>query len=270
MSAMPDANGVRIRVLDLETTGTEPEEARICEYGWCDVVAQNRDLLGEPYDWTIEEPPRSLLVNPGHMIPPEVSAIHHIIDGDVAGQLQWDTPLKSIVDPGWRHEDEPPWVALVAHSAKFERSFISDDDTGGLPWICTYKCGLRLWPDAPSHSNQALRYWRKPVGLKRDLADRAHRAGPDAYVTAHLVRDMLNDGASVALLIQWSSEPALQVRCHIGKWRGTPWAEVDLGFLYWVYERDFDEDVMFTVRTEIERRQREQAASIPDGEDHEE
>jgi hypothetical protein len=26
------------------------------------------------------------------------------------------------------------------------------------PWICTYKCALRVWPDLDGHSNQELRY----------------------------------------------------------------------------------------------------------------
>ena len=40
------------------------------------------------------------------------------------------------------------------------------------------------------HSNQVLRYW---LGLRldADLAMPPHRAGPDAYVTAHLLLRMM-------------------------------------------------------------------------------
>lgn len=238
---------LRLRVVDLETTGFEPP-AGVCEVGWADVVSTTRDLAGEASGWTVTGRFGSLLANPGCPIPPETSAVHHIIDEDVEAYVPWPEVIACIV--------HPTVEVYVAHSAKFERLWMTDEVTGGKPWICTYKCALRLWPEAPSHSNQALRYWRRPVGLDRTIAHVAHRAGPDAYVTAFHLRDML-EIASLEQLIVWSAEPALQVRCHIGKWRGTPWREVDDGFLRWVSERDFDEDVLFTVRHEMQRRQDE-------------
>lgn len=242
-------NVTRVRVVDLETTGFAPPAA-VVEIGGCDVVAKARDLVGAPTHWTVEWP-WSALVNPGISIPPETSAVHHLIDDDVRVFPPWSETGPIFA----RTLDADGIGALAAHSAKMERQWI-DDLAGGRPWICTYKCALRVWPEAPSHSNQALRYWRRPVGLDRAKAMPAHRAGPDAYVTAFLLRDLL-EAARVEDLIQWSSEPALQVRCHIGKWRGTPWREVDDSFLEWVIARDFDEDVLFTVRNEIERRDNE-------------
>jgi exodeoxyribonuclease X len=246
-----------IRVIDIETTGFEPPEAAVCEIGFCDLVSGGRDLAGSPTNWDVDTG-YGVLVNPGRPIPPEVSAVHHLIDEDVAEALPWDLAAFPICHQDFLR-DAGPIVAFAAHSAKFERQFITEDLTGGRAWICTYKCGLRLWPEAPSHSNQALRYWHRPDGLDRQTAAAAHRAFPDAYVTAFLLRDML-DMASVEDLIAWSSQPALQVRCQIGKWRGKPWREVDGGFLAWVSERDFDEDVLFTVRHEMDRRQKEYEA----------
>ncbi len=240
-----------IRVVDLETTGIEPPDHAVCEIGCVDVVAQDRNLVGEPTNWTVVPQVWNHLVDPGRPIPPETSAVHHIIDEDVHGAAPWAEAVENLLSP-----TEPRISVLAAHSAKFERLWLTDEVTGGLPWICTYKCALRLWPDAPAHSNQALRYWRRPEGLNREIANVAHRAGPDAYVTAFHLRDMLAL-ATVDQLVQWSGEPALQVRCHIGKWRGTPWREVDFGFLEWVSARDFDEDVIFTVRHEMQRRQDE-------------
>lgn len=237
-----------LRVVDLETTGLEPPEAAVCEIGCVDVIADAKNLIGDPVDWRVLPDIWSGLVDPGHPIPAVTSAVHHIIDEDVLGAAPWSEAVENLLSP-----IAPSISVLVAHSAKFERQFITDELTGGIPWICTYKCALRLWPDAPSHSNQALRYWRRPTGLNRAVANVAHRAGPDAYVTAFHLRDMLTM-APVEKLIEWSAEPALQVRCHIGKWRGTLWADVDFGFLEWVAYRDFDEDILFTVRHEMQRR----------------
>lgn len=232
---------MRIRVIDIETTGMEPPAAAVCEIGYCDLFQIE---AGAP--WKVCRP-TSILIDPGHPIPPEVSAIHHLVDEDVAGKCSLEFVTPDVLS-------HPDIDVLCAHNAKFERLFITDEMTGGKPWICTYKCALRIWKDAPSHSNQALRYWRKPEGLDRAIASVAHRAGPDAYVTAFLLRDMLNGGALVDHLIKRSSQPALQVRCHLGKERGKLWSDVEPGFLKWVLDKDFDEDVKFTARYWLEER----------------
>lgn len=65
-----------IRVVDLETCGLEPP-AGICEIGFCDLVKDGQE-------WIVGRP-ANLLVDPGMPIPPETSAVHHIVDEDVAG-----------------------------------------------------------------------------------------------------------------------------------------------------------------------------------------
>lgn len=242
---------MRVRVIDIETTGDASEGNAIVEIGWCDVVSSVSTEVDKPLDWTVGLP-HAVLVNPGRPIPPEISAIHHLIDEDLA-----KAPSLSAIGPTIFGPEVVGIDALAAHAAKFERFFITDEMTGGRKWICTYKCALRLWPDAPSHSNQALRYWRRPAGLDRELAALSHRAGPDAYVTAHHLRDMLNGGALLEHMIKRSTQPALQVTCHIGKFHGKKWRDVDTGFLEWMIGKDFDEDALFTAEHEIKRRERE-------------
>lgn len=236
-----------IRIIDLESTGFEPPEHAVCEIGWCDVHADVADPTTGLLQWRVTGGGNEL-VNPGRPIPPETSAIHHIVDEDVADAPTWEVAAAAILRPS----PVAP-IAFAAHSAKMERQWCTDDLTGGVPWICTYKAALRLWRDAPAHSNQTLRYWRRPTGLDRAEAAVSHRAYPDAYVTAFHLRDLLTL-APLDDLIRWTNEPALQVRCHIGKWRGHLWSEVDLGFLEWIAVRDFDDDVLFTARHEIARR----------------
>ncbi|MBB4017339.1 exodeoxyribonuclease X [Chelatococcus caeni] len=246
---------MRIRVVDLETTGFAPPEdgvgTGVCDLGWVDLVPTSAEFLGWPREWTIC-PMVQMYVHPGHAIPAKASAIHHIVDEDVACAPSWPEALEMVAAPA-------DATMFAAHNAKFERQWFTDEVLAGRPIICTYKCALRLWPDAPGHSNQALRYWRNPEGLDRHVADFAHRAGPDAYVTAHLLRDMLQI-ATIDELVQWSSEPALLVTCHIGRYRGTPWRDIDSGFLWWVLERDFDEDVHHTCRYWLDQRRAEAAA----------
>ncbi|MGV7034893.1 exonuclease domain-containing protein [Methylobacterium symbioticum] len=231
-----------LRVVDLETCGFEPP-AGVCEIGFCDLV---RDEEG----WHVGVPGH-LLIDPGSPIPPETSAVHHITDADVIGAPSFEDAARAVFFDEER--DLAPRVVLVAHNARFERQWLTPEVTGEVHWICTYKAALRVWPDAPSHSNGALRYWLKPEGLRRDRAEPAHRAGPDAYVTAFLLRELLAH-TTLDDLVLISSQPALLVRCSFGKHRGTLWSEVPYDYLMWCARQDMDEDTLFTVRSEIRRR----------------
>lgn len=242
-----------IRVIDIETVSPEPSHDGICEIGFTDVVAERQDLFGAPTDWVVGST-EWFLIRPRHPFTPETSAVHHIIADDVADAPTWQEVFPHVFDA--------PVTAYAAHGAKFERAWISEDITKGLPWIDTYKPAVRLYPDAPSHSNSALRYFLRPEGLIRRYADPAHRAGPDSYVTAHHLRDFLNAGHSAQELIKWSNEPVLLPRCKIGKWRGdgkgTPWTDVESSYLTWLLDKDFDEDVKFTARYHLEQREIDQ------------
>lgn len=219
---------MKITVVDLETTGVTAAD-KVVEIATCDLV--DDDVL---LPWAV-------LVDPGIPIPPEISAIHHIIDGDVRGALPWSTALNLALAKA-----EP---ILAAHQSKFERMWLTDDAIGaGRSWICTYKGAIRIWPQAPSHSNQALRYWLKPKGLDREVASVAHRAGPDAYVTAFILRELLKY-VTVEQLIEWSAEPALLPRITFGKHRGLAWAEAPRDYLQWVSKQDgMSEDAIHTAK----------------------
>lgn len=244
----------RIRVVDIEATGFLAAEGHTpCEVGYCDLVAVTTDLAGAPASWCVVGGLGQLL-HPGRPIPPEASAVHQIVDADVARAAPWGGAMKDLLTAGTYG-----LVAFAAHSAKTEQQWVTDEITGSVPWIDSYKVALRLVSECPKHSVQGLRHYMAPLGIHRSIADVAHRAFPDAYVTAFLLRDMLigspvSATASIEKMVEWSSEPALQIWCHIGSWRGKRWREVDTGFLDWVAARDFDEDVLFTVRHEIERR----------------
>ena len=138
-----------IRVIDFETTGVEPSDS-VVEVGWQDIE-----------DGRLSTAAGSAMVNPGRLIPPEASAIHHILDVDVdraATWHYWNSRLRYHVD------------IFAAHHADFERQFFD-----GEPFICTLKAARRVWPEAPGHSNQTLRYWLN-LPVDRAMATPPHRA----------------------------------------------------------------------------------------------
>ncbi len=240
-----------IRVVDLETTGDSFANGGVVEVGWQDVARMDDG------SWALAGGPQSKLVQPGTPISAVTAAVHHIVDEDLVDARPWPQVAPPVLQP-------PGVLALAAHRAAFEQRWCPPRLCGRARWICTYKCSLRLWPEAPSHSNQGLRYWRRPWGLDRATGLPAHRAGPDAYVTAHHLRDMLN-AASVEQLLAWSREPALLVRVQAGPFRGRNWQDLDDESLSRVLSGEFGQnaDMLFTARTEQTRRCPRQGAVQP-------
>lgn len=236
---------MRIRVIDLETTGLAPP-AGVCEVAYCDLVSQGQDAAGNPSNWTFSTTGAGF-IDPQVDIPPDASAVHHIIAADVRG-----APAFAEIIP-WLLDASGEQLVLCAHNCKFERAWLTDEVTGRLPWICTYKCSLHVWPEAPNHQNQTLRYWLNPEGLERERAAPAHRAFPDAYVTVFLLRELLRHTSPNAL-VDWSSSPALLPVCRFGKHSGKRWSEVDSDYLHWILTKDFDEDVVFTAQYHLRER----------------
>jgi len=185
-------------------------------------------------------------VNPGRPISAETMAIHHIQDCEVSGAPFWKEVAPSILRPSY------PIVALAAHRAAFEQRYCTPRLAGATPWICTWKCALRVWPELPRFSNQMLRYQRAPEGLIHEIGLPAHRAMPDAYVSAHHLRDELNS-ASLDELLLWSSQPGLLPRVPAGPDRGKNWDRLTIDALT-TFLSDRDADVRFSARAELLRR----------------
>ena len=232
------ASLARIRVIDLETAGNGPHD--VCEIGWQDVVRRSDGR------WTLADERGSLFVNPGRPISPDTMAIHHILDRQVADAPFWKAVAPIVLRP------QGGVAALAAHRAGFEQRYCRPSLSGGADWICTWKCALRVWPDLPRFSNQMLRYQRNPDGLVHELGLPAHRAGPDAYVTAHHLRDLL-DAASVEQLVAWSREPGLLPRVPTGDHRGRAWSDLEDAVLRVLVEAR-DIDVRFSAAIELQRR----------------
>jgi exodeoxyribonuclease X len=186
-------------------------------------------------------PVGSSLVRPPISIPPAASAVHHLVDKDVVGAPTLDELLPAYMDINQTAGVD----VFVAHKWAFEKQWLGDQ-LKGRPAICTYKAALRVWPDAPGHSNQTLRYWLKPRSLDPCAATPPHRALPDALVTAHILRELVQE-ATVEELITWTREPALLPRVTFGRHRGCSWANVPADYLTWVVEKsELGEDIKFT------------------------
>lgn len=223
-----------IRVIDIETTGTDPATDKVIEIASVDLT---RDL-----QITNE---RETYVFPRCPIPELSSAVHHIIDEDVVSAPIFETAISD-----FKGAD-----VYVAHNAAFEQSFINEALVNP-PWICTFKCALRIWPEAPSHSNQFLRYFLglvTPFGLSRETIV-PHRALSDVIVTAAILAKMMKI-ASWGQLIAWSREPPLFTYLNFGKHRGQRYDAVPADYLEWLITKsEMDEAVKLSANYWLQQK----------------
>lgn len=225
---------MKIRIIDTETTGIPSETVKhaLVEVGWTDLDTETGEV----------SPSVSWLVNPGRAIPPEASAVHHITDEDVIGAPAPDFVMGLMMDGA---------DVFAAHNVKFDQQFFAG---GGRPWICTMTCAKHLWPDSPGFGNQTLRYWKR-LAIGDDRAQPSHRAGPDTFVTALILRELLKV-VSVEDLIALTSAPVLLQKMPFGKHAGMAFSEIPFDYLNWMVERSNidDRDVMHTARAEMKKR----------------
>lgn len=225
---------MNIQILDTETTGLDSSVDQLVELASIN-LHDDRHFTS--------------LCNPGRAIPPEVKAIHHITEVEA---FAYPTPQE--VTDQWLHYLGDPEI-IVAHNAKFDKGFMKPLLGDAHPlWICTYKCSVMAWPDAPKHSNQVLRYW---LGLDPDptllqgLAP--HRALYDIVVTRDIFR-RLQHLHPIEKLLDWSSGPILLPKVTFGKHAGKTWDQVDKGYLRWCLgQHDMNEDVLHTARYWMDR-----------------
>lgn len=215
-----------VRVIDIETSHEDNAQAEVIEIG-------AQDLVGEDHTWTLGET-RTDLIKPERPITEATMGVHHITNEMVEGAR----PRREVL-PLYAGAD-----IYAAHNARFEMQFLKITS----PVICTYKCAVHLWPDAPNHKLATLRYWRL-LRLDIERAVPPHRAQPDAYVCAVLLKHMLENELTVEQAVEISAKPAILPKVTFGKHAGEKWQDVPRSYLEWAVKNiTDDEDVAATAR----------------------
>lgn len=230
-------------LVDVETTGVDPEVDRIIEIA----ILRRRGDQFEQY---------STLINPGVPIPPTCSAITHITDEDVV-----DAPTLEEVLP--HIELALDGAIKVAHNAAFDSMFV-DPALGLEPsagnWLCTFRAARHLMPLAPAFGNQVLRYWLKTRPATEGLG--AHRAMDDVHVTRETLSHILKlahderGARTVAEVRALANEPIQVDVLPFGKHAGKRLEEVPQDYFDWALKnmKDLDADLKSSIEREMERR----------------
>jgi exodeoxyribonuclease X len=141
-----------------------------------------------------------------------------------------------------------PETYLVAHNSDFDSKMLPEL---ACPWICTYRLSKKIWPEAPAHGNQVLRYW---LNLRPDLSGTTntkprapHQALYDVATTVEILRKML-EKHSPEELHRMTFMPNLLKAITFGKHKGTDFEDIPTDYLRWLRNQsNLDDDLKFTL-----------------------
>lgn len=233
---MKKLNSETFVCLDCETTGLDLENDQIIEIA---VTKFTFDTVIEEYD---------ALVDPKREIPAESMAIHHISYEMVQGKPTIDQLLPKVLDIVGNH-------IVVGHGIKFDIEMVAKAaDRHQIPHQIRYNRFLdtlrmaRLYGESPVNSLEQLR-------LHFNVENEgAHRAMSDVIVNMHVFKHLCRNHHSVEDLFDAMSRPVLMKTMPLGKHKGRPLKEVPHEYLMWAANKDFDNDLLFSIRSELKRR----------------
>jgi DNA polymerase-3 subunit epsilon len=130
--------GLKPLFLDCQTTGLTPSLGHLLELAWESELGEREFLLRLPEE---------------SKIPRKVTEITGIRLEDLSGAVE---PVEAIAVLLGDLKELGSGAAIVAHYARFEKSFLEPFGLRALPWLCTYQLARRLVPEAPSRNIRAL------------------------------------------------------------------------------------------------------------------
>ena len=180
-------------VLDVETTGKDPNEDRIIELAArrfrFDAAGVITDI-GQSYSW---------LEDPGRDLEPEIVRLTGLTDADLAGKcIDEQTALTILTSAD----------VIIAHNAGFDRKFVEArlPEAEGLPWACS--CREIDWPER-GFDGRSLGWLLSQCGWFHD----GHRAADDVDAVIGLLRHRNADGrTALQEMMESASTPGWIVR----------------------------------------------------------
>lgn len=224
--------------IDCETTGLDAKESRIIE------VAAMRFNLNEVLE-TFES-----LVNPEVPIPESSIAIHHITEEMIKDQPTITQLIPRLLNFVGRD-------IIIGHGIGFDVELIANAaDRAGIPHMLRSNrllCTLRMarhYGDSPINSLEQL---RRHFNIQ---FEGPHRAMSDVIVNVEVFKFLAKFYNTTEELFEVLSRPIKMKIMPLGKHKGRPLTEVPLDFLLWAANKEFDQDLLFSIRSEINRRKK--------------
>lgn len=221
---------------DCETTGLTPETDRIIE------LAAVRFTFSEILD-TFET-----LIDPEILISPESMAIHHITDAMVQGKPKIQEVLPrflEFIDKGM----------IVGHGINNDIAFITAAckqhaiacHLHTRPFIDTLRLA-RLYGESPTNSLERLRQHFNVTD------EGAHRAMSDVTVNIEVFKHLTQSFKTTEAILERLKRPILLKAMPLGKHKGRSFADIPIQYLQWAVHQNFDQDLLFSLKTELKQR----------------
>jgi len=222
--------------VDCETTGLDPKSDRIIEIGA--IRFRGKEIL-DRYE---------TLVDPERDIPDASKEIHNISNEMVKGKPKIREVLSFVLEFIGTH-------ILVGHGIGFDIDAIASSaerheipcKIRKNPILDTLRMA-RLYGECPTNSLQQL---RKHFNVEQEDA---HRAMGDVIVNIEVFRHLAERFRTTEQLFKALSRPIAMKIMPLGKHKGRLIKDIPLDYLLWAANKDFDQDLLYTLRSEIKRR----------------
>lgn len=224
--------------VDCETTGLDPEKDRIIE------VAFIKFTFSE----TLEQ--FETLIDPECEIPVLSQQIHKISSDMVQGKPKIQQVLPKLLKAINGH-------IVVGHGILFDLTLIAQEAKKkalAIPqpffrYIDTLRMA-RIYGESPINSLEKLRqhFNIEPYG--------AHRAMSDVIVNIEVFKRLAKPYSTIEELLAKLKKPIRLKTMPLGKYKGRRFDEIPLDYLLWIQKKNFDEDLTYSIRSEIKQRKK--------------
>lgn len=222
--------------VDCETTGLDAAQDRIIEIA---VICFDLEAIYTELE---------SLIDPECPIPESSIAIHHITPVMIQGQPKIEDLLPAVLKIIDDH-------IIVGHGVGFDVEMIRRAaERAQIP--CTIQNNrcldtlrlARLYGGCPVNSLEQLRkHFNIPM-------EGAHRAMNDVIVNREVFRHLVKRFKTTEQVFEALSRPILLNTIPLGKHKGRPFKEVPLQYLQWMINKEFDQDLIYSVKMELKRR----------------
>lgn len=235
---MPLINKEVFVCVDIESTGLEPAVDRIIEIAGIKFTF-NKNL--ESFD---------SLIDPEMDISPESQSIHNISKEMIQGKPKIKELLPGILKFIDNH-------IIIGHGIHFDIDIIFNEakrnqipcDIHKAKYIDTLRLA-RLYGESP---NNSLKELSKHFNIEYDGA---HRALNDVKANIEVFKRLACSFTAASRILQRLEKPILLKKMPLGKHKGRLFSEIPLEYLQWAAGKQFDQDLLYSIRTEINSRKK--------------
>lgn len=229
-------NNTRFICLDCEFTGLDPIQDRIIEVA---VVLFTFDEVLETYE---------TLIDPEMTIPEASIQIHHITQDMVQGKPKIKEVLPYITEMVGNN-------ILMGHGIGNDIDvLVNNAERENIPAPYKYNRKIDTLRLARSYGESAVNSLEKLREHFNIEAQGAHRAMSDVLVNIEVFKSLARDYKSLSEIFDRLSKPILMKTMPLGKHKGRSFQDVPLEYLKWASFQEFDQDLLFSIRTELKRR----------------